>query len=80
MLPLLSGLYAQGVAHGDVTPHSILIDASHPNDPHFKLNSTQNLINNYKRALIEADDGRWHVAPELLPALASRDLRPHYDV
>jgi serine/threonine protein kinase len=80
MLNTLSELYGLGVIHGDVTPHSILVHR-HANNLYFKLNNVQQMtgFNQYKRALLEAEDCRWHLAPELLDSLAKRELRPQYD-
>ena len=36
-------------------------------------------FNQYKRALLNEDDQKWHLAPELLEPLARKDLRPLYD-
>ena len=36
-------------------------------------------FNQYKRALLETEDNNWHLSPELLDALARRELRPIYN-
>ncbi|CAD8077368.1 unnamed protein product [Paramecium primaurelia] len=72
----LSELYTHNQVHGNLTPDFVLVDKS---KGEVKLNNCTQLTgyNHYKRIL--TSDGLWYLSPELVTALAKKDLRPQYN-